>query len=1345
MHTKKHAHILFVLIGMISSWSFLAAKSSLTAGKEYFLYNVHYGRVLGQKADRTPGLSILGINPNSDSYIFVAETTGTNEYFYLKQKSTGKYLTASTANSFSVTFSSAGVTDNYLWSITTGTEGSISSKKSPSKLLGCDTGKENDTYVSVFYDKLQNAPTQWQIVDADNGLEQGRKQLYLSVLERSIKKGMRMSQQQNYLENLRTKVSNQTLIAQATYNNASAKTLAEIIESLESLQSALLECFATDTQTLLTGDNFDVNDVFTLALNRLKFADNGEFSVLVRNGKGKGAIIEIAPDKISIDDEIVAENLTVLTDPADYQFAFTENTIKIYRNNTFLGTKKTFSVPTYTSNGTNPEWSLLGATTLDSYIPEVVSASNAVSQGDPVTDKYGNNVRHAVFIQKQNLTLSTPVDFHIMNETDALLNSTIDLANDKAWVILDNTLPSDAIQNYLSSFTINGSKAINNYNVRVGVYLNGTLIMPYSSVVKPFTGFSNENYGGDISELKLGANELGNTSNAFQSFTLKRGYMATVASGANGGGYSRVYVADHQDINIPILPQALNRRISSVHIKKWNYVSKKGWCSTTSNAAIATECKKMRATWFYTWSADRGSTSDTEYIPIKGHLYWPSTSQINGQINSTHVLSFNEPEHSEQHTSDKCSCGGVISAWTACTKTPDFQPSGMRIGSPAPTDASWLTEYIGHCNDMAYRCDFVVMHCYWGTNEAPNAASWYSQLKSIYDKTKRPIWITEWNNGASWTTESWPSGYGDKLEKNKNTIREILNVLDTCRFVERYSIYNWDSYYRAMINTDDGWVTPAGQVYRDNKSTFAYNADVQFVPVWWVPSLKTVSLKAKINSLDGKIVFTVSNDNGDMTDKLIIQRKKSDGTFENFYTENNRSTFDTNTNTYSFDLGGINPENDEFRLYITTTSGGETYSNTIGLGYLVNPNIITASKTTVEGWTCLKSAANGYTKATNDTYLEVWNSSPIGMYFDYYQDVTELAEGVYELSAACFNSTNGVAGSSVNGHVGLYAQADGIEYFAPVTNDSELNTQVRQTIAYIAVKHRKLRIGIKNIGEMSARWAGADEFKLKYIGTIEGVLTEGYDKFKENMQNISDERYLKLFVWNEEKTTADAGKVIINPDCLRNDTYGWAANNIDFSSGGAFDGISSNNYWNKWSSTDYTSEMYQDLSFLPEGSYSLNAMLRCSIGGKMKLYMIDNHSPDSTSAMLTGTGITPPPNSAYPDGWNKITTEKIEIRRGENLRIGFITTMKNQWWSADHFTLTYEPLKSLGVKKYRNDNIQIVTKGESVEITTKESVNIVIYTLSGKLIYMQKVDAGINRIALSKGIYLINDQKIIVR
>ncbi len=1346
---KKLYYFLFMLLFLIPAMSTTAkAASTIQEGEEYFLYNLYYNRALGQKADGTPGLSVLGTNTIESSYIFVAENSGTEGFFLLRQKSTGRYLTASTSNTWSVVYESdRGTSNRYLWALTDGVNGYITSRQSPSKFLGCDTGKENDTYVSVFYDKDLTELSRWQILNAKEGFDQARKELYLNILLSSIESAIRISEQTMFEEALRLIVKDVADQAQLIVNSAAEKSVAEIIEITEALQTALTECLASDLYTLLAGNEFDVDQSFTVALNAVEFAGADGITMIVRNASGWGALIDLSASGISVDHKVVADGLSPETTALDYQFAFHGSTVDIYRNGTLLGTASMHSVPAYTSAGTGAEWSLLGGSALQSYIPEVVSASEAVVQGEDVVDVYGNKVRYSVFMNNVAYTLSEAMDFHIMDEEGPLRNSTLNLSHENAWVIFDNTLPSEVISKFLSSISVNGEKAVLDKNVRVGIYLNGAVVIPQGGEGAPFTGYSGEIYSGHATDVQLGANELGKSSNAFQSFILKRGYMATLASGSNGSGYSRVYVADHQDIMVPVLPQALNRRVSSVHVKKWNYVSKKGWCSTTSNSAIATECKKTRSTWFYTWSADRSSTYDTEYIPIWQHLYWPSISQINSHTNSTHVLGFNEPEHAEQHTSDKCSCGGVISPWTSCTKTPDLLASGMRIGSPSPTDASWLAEYIGHVDDMAYRCDFVAFHCYWGTNEAPNATSWYNQLKAIYDKTKRPIWITEWNNGASWTTESWPSGYGEKLEKNRAAIKEILNVLDTCRFIERYSIYNWDSYYRAMINTDDGWVTPAGQVYRDNKSTFAYNADVQFIPNWWTPSLKTVEMSAKVNSLSGKLVFTIRNTNGDLTDKMGIQRKKSDGSFEDYYVETDRSVFDQQEYTYSFDLDEFDVEEEEFRLHVTTTVGGETFSATTGLGYLVNPNIITNSKTDVDGWMCEKSAQNGFTKDTGDTYFEVWDPNAAGMHFNYYQDVSELADGVYELSAACFNSSNGQEGAYVNGNVGLYAQAEGIEYFAPVTEDGELDPDRRQVIPAIVVKGGVLRIGIKNIGNMTARWAGADEFKLRYLGPADEVLPEGEAAFCEKMRSESEGRYKALFVWNASETLADATGVIINPDCDRKDTYGWTAETVDFSSGEAFDGESSNPYWNKWSGSTYTSAMYQDFDFLPAGEYTVSALLRGSAGAPIDLY-VSRDKGETKEAVYHFEGTGASVGSDYANGWHKVTTAPVILRRGESLRIGFTTTLTNQWWSADCFSLTFAPVDFTGMEGIKNNlipEVKISTENQGVLLEASEPVDITIYSSSGAVVYKKKISTGPIHVPLPAGLYIVNKQKVVVR
>lgn len=130
---------------------------------------------------------------------------------------------------------------------------------------------------------------------------------------------------------------------------------------------------------------------------------------------------------------------------------------------------------------------------------------------------------------------------------------------------------------------------------------------------------------------------------------------------------------------------------------------------------------------------------------------------------------------------------------------------------------------------MNYRVDFVALHCYWGGKSPQN---WYNDLKYIHERTGRPLWITEWNNGANWTTEWWPDAskaYTDaNARKQLNDLKGILQVLDTASFVERYFIYDWVQDCRAMVL--NGQLTLAGAYYSANKSQIAYNGNREVVP-----------------------------------------------------------------------------------------------------------------------------------------------------------------------------------------------------------------------------------------------------------------------------------------------------------------------------------------------------------------------------------------------------------------------------------------------------------------------------------------------------------------------------------
>lgn len=1283
----------------------------LIAGHDYYIYNTYYERVLAPSADNSQPRLVAYDKDKDEQYLYTATAAPTAGYVVLQHKSTGRYLTASTSNSYSVLLQSAYGTGNaYQWNARVGVNGMLINKRSTDTALGVDEEETGD-YIGVWYDKSQDVETSYfQIFESNGqGMEASHKAWATKELANVTEYIGQEIQNTKYPALYRNRLTTSIATAQTWIENPDTKTVGEMTEKCLNLRDTLALMTSYESTVLLTAtDLSSYGSTFSLGINELSLSTtypNDSVYVLVRSKEGRGVRY------------VIKEN-------GSYAFVYQTSTVDVYKDGTLAESLPTYYVPQYTPQGNEAEWTIIRKSRMASCLPEILSTSKVETEtGKITTDKYGNPTRTVISLSNVSMKLDTPIDFHIISESAPLTKCTINLTHEKAWLIFDNTLPSDVIDKYLSQIKINSAAAKVNTNCRVVIYLNGALVMPYVSKNDIFVGYDGEQYTGNALNYNVGFhNKLSKNANRIRSFRLKRGYMATLASGETGSGYSRVYVADHNDIEVPVLPNALYGRISSITVKKWQYVSKKGWCSTTSASSIATECKKMRATWFYTWSADRASTYDTEYIPIRQHIWWPSMSQITGHSEATACLSFNEPEHSEQH--EKCDCGGVISTWNSCTYTPDFQQTGMRIGSPAPTDASWLTEYIKHCNNMAYRCDFVAIHSYWGTNEAANAQAWYNQLKSIYNNTKRPIWITEWNNGASWTSESWPSDYSAKLERQRKAIKEIQHMLDTCSFVERYAIYNWDTYYRAMINWDDGNVLPAGKVYRDSKSDFAYNSKVQFTPVWWTPSLQSPTLTVRINDADESLAVTVLNKNGDVTDQLTIQRYNSEtSAWEDYYTETERYKFDEETLKYTFPLSDFDVSNTQLRVYVKRTVGDEATSAPATIGYILNPNIQVTSKTSVDGWTCKKDAANGYTKATGDTYLEVWDKTAAGMQFDYYQDIEDLPQGVYELSAAVFNTTDNVAGATVNGAVVLYAQADTVQYLAPVTTDGGIDYNNRLVIPGIVVLDGKMRIGIKNIGEMSARWAGGDSFRLIRTGDLEA---DAYKQYKETRAQ-AEAHARELFF----KDGSDASAYVINPSCQRTDTYGWTVTNNGTSSGEASDGVSGNAYWNLWKGNAFTSTMSQDITYLPEGQYSAKALLRGSTSEKISM-TATVLAPDGTEVDSKTTTITPIGNTGgIRNGWELVESPYVVVRPGQTLRI--LMTAKTEgsgWWSADNYGLTWQYVEPLP------DAIMELTEDVKCQMSN------VVYDLSGRRIFSPSTTQPSS---LKKGIYIKQGKKVIVR
>jgi hypothetical protein len=463
---------------------------------------------------------------------------------------------------------------------------------------------------------------------------------------------------------------------------------------------------------------------------------------------------------------------------------------------------------------------------------------------------------------------------HLSSATAPLINSVIHLNSPDSWLVFDNIRPQQVVSQWLSSIMINGVPAVDKSNARISIYKQGTVVIPHASSLHPLTVYDGLNFSGNSQTYALHTyyKSLGTLDNKIRSFKLKRGYMATFATNSDGSGYSRCFVADHDDLEIS-LPELLDRKVSFIRVLTWEYVSKKGWCGWSED-----DYKLMNATWHYDWNAGGVTDYLTEYVPIRQKADWPGWDIIQSKTYVSHVLGYNEPDQSDQANMN---FKQIMDIW------PEFMKTGLRIGSPAWANP-WagnggnLFDFIKKCDELNYRVDFVALHCYWGGKSPQN---WYNDLKYIHETTGRPLWITEWNNGANWTNEAWPDANRlyttANAQKQLADLKGILQVLDTASFVERYSIYNWVENCRAVIL--NGQMTLAGEYYASNSPGLAFNKSKERIPTYkhsYTPVLQMT------NTGNTKVTLTVVDPGLEQELGCVIEKKIDDGSFQILFDSN---------------------------------------------------------------------------------------------------------------------------------------------------------------------------------------------------------------------------------------------------------------------------------------------------------------------------------------------------------------------------------------------------------------------------------------------------------------------------
>ena len=501
----------------------------------------------------------------------------------------------------------------------------------------------------------------------------------------------------------------------------------------------------------------------------------------------------------------------------------------------------------------------------------------------------------------ESVTISDNVDYHISSTTPFTSTGNINITNtDDAAIILDNIRPSSASA-WLGYININGKAATKNNNCVIKIYKRGAIILPHGSNVQPLMVYSGEIFTGtSYNNFNVGTGyslSSANLNNQITSFKLKRGYMAFVATKPTGYGYSRVFVAADSDRNISVLPGILYKRISYIKVFQWNDCDKKGYAGNdaTANSLLGT-------TWCYNWDAGTNSWEDREYVTQHHHEGWPGISDVGNNGTSPNSLGNNEPDNTGDARETVSTVDEVLANWPAMMAT------GKRLGSPAMSSnlSGWLYPFIDSIDARGWRCDFIAVHAYWYSD----VSSWLYNLNAIYNRTHRPIWITEMNYGANWT--GWPgsdtNGSTSNYNIEKNHMGPILDGLNSAAYIERIGPYNWVQDCRKFYNTDDATLsstnnlTPTGVYYNGMDANLAFNPTYEYVPTnpkYAAPSGLSASFKPSTSAC----VLTWTNNSGDYCDSIMIERSfGSKGSFETLAT----MAISENSGTYTYRDTSVN-------------------------------------------------------------------------------------------------------------------------------------------------------------------------------------------------------------------------------------------------------------------------------------------------------------------------------------------------------------------------------------------------------------------------------------------------------
>jgi RNA polymerase sigma factor (sigma-70 family) len=258
-----------------------------------------------------------------------------------------------------------------------------------------------------------------------------------------------------------------------------------------------------------------------------------------------------------------------------------------------------------------------------------------------------------------------------------------------------------------------------------------------------------------------------------------------------------------------VAPTTTRKRAAPPAIPAKATSSRKG-VSTWDFDGVTSALSNVGATWYYDWSATRGSItspSGTEFVPMiwgAGSVTASTLAQAKQQ--GSELLGFNEPDMSSQAN---MSVSQALDLW------PQLEATGLRLGSPAvayggDTPGGWLDQFMSGAASKGYRVDFITLHWYGSDFGSAAVDQLKSYVQAVYNRYHKPIWLTEYalinfSGSPEYPTQAQQAAF----------VTGSTAMLDSLPYVQRYAWFALQSKGNDTgLYTNGTTATTVGNAYR---------------------------------------------------------------------------------------------------------------------------------------------------------------------------------------------------------------------------------------------------------------------------------------------------------------------------------------------------------------------------------------------------------------------------------------------------------------------------------------------------------------------------------------------------